>query len=321
MSVLVYVENWDGKFKKSSFELVSYASKVAELLGTTASAVSIGKVDDSELSRLGNYGAVKIIKVEDDMLKILDNQVYSDIIASVARVENAEVVVLSHNNTGKAVAPRLSVRLKAAACAGVITLPVSVDPFIVKKKVFSGKAFASVEMKTDVKILTLMPNSFELVETSDNATTESFTADISDPKTIVKDVQKQTGKILLTDAEIVVSGGRGMKSPDNWGVIEELAAELNAAVACSRPVSDEGWRPHEEHTGQTGKIIAPNLYIAAGISGAIQHMAGVSSSKCIVAINSDPDAPVFEYADYGIIGDAIKVLPALTRAVRESGSR
>jgi electron transfer flavoprotein alpha subunit len=321
MSVLVYVENWDGKFKKSSFELVSYASKLAELLGTKPAAVSIGKVDDSELSLLGNYGAGKIIKVEDERLKNLDNQVYTDIIARVAKDENAEVIVLSHNNTGKAVAPRLSVRLKAAACSGVIMLPVSVDPFIVRKKVFSGKAFASVELKTDVKILTLMPNSFELLETANSAATESFAADISDPQTLVKDVQKQTGKILLTDAEIVVSGGRGMKSPDNWRVIEELAGELKAAVACSRPVSDEGWRPHEEHTGQTGKIIAPDLYIAAGISGAIQHMAGVSSSKCIVAINVDPDAPVFEYADYGIIGDAIKVLPALTRALRESGSR
>ena len=321
MSVLVYAENWDGRFKKSSFELVSYASKIAEMLGTTTSAVSIGMVDTSELSKLGNYGAKKIIKVEDDKLKYLDNQVFSDVITRIAGDENAGVIVLSHNNTGKALAPRLTVRLKASACTGVIALPESTDPFRVRKKVFSGKAYASVELKADIKILTLIPNSFELIETSNNAAIASFNAEISEPNTVVTEVQKQTDKILLTDAEIVISGGRGMRSPDNWGVIEELAGELNAAVACSRPVSDEGWRPHEEHTGQTGKIIAPDLYIAAGISGAIQHMAGVSSSKCIVAINNDPDAPVFEYADYGIIGDAIKVLPALTQAIRESGKR
>jgi electron transfer flavoprotein alpha subunit len=203
----------------------------------------------------------------------------------------------------------------------LIKLPVSVDPFTVVKKVFSGKAFATLILKTDVKILTLAQNSFEVVETGGSAAVESFAAEVGEVKTVVKDVQKQTGKILLNDAEIVVSGGRGMKSPDNWGPIEELAALLGAATACSRPVSDEGWRSHEEHTGQTGKIIAPNLYIAAGISGAIQHMAGISSSKCIVAINTDPDAPVFENADYGIVGDAMKVLPAFIEAVKEAKNK
>ncbi|WP_372931846.1 electron transfer flavoprotein subunit alpha/FixB family protein [Mariniphaga sediminis] len=321
MSVLVYTENWDGKFKKATFELVSYAAKVAEMIGSTVSAVSIGKVDETELGKLGNYGADKILKVESENLKSLDNQVYTDILAQAAIAESAQVIIILHNNTGKAVASRLSVRLKAAVGAGLIKLPVSTEPFTVCKKVFSGKAFANVVLKTDVKVLTLMQNSFELVETENKASVESFAAEVSEPKTVVKDVQKQTGKILLTDAEIVVSGGRGMKSSDNWGVIEELAGVLEAATACSRPVSDEGWRPHEEHTGQTGKIIAPNLYIAAGISGAIQHMAGISSSKCIVAINTDSDAPVFEYADYGIVGDALKVLPALTNAVKEAKNK
>ena len=316
MSVLVYTENWDGSFKKLSFELVSYAAKVAEMMGASVTAVSIGDVADDELVRLGAYGASKVVKVEGN--KTLDNQVYTRIITQVGEAEGAKVVITSHNNTGKAIAPRLSVKLKAAVGAGLVALPSSIEPFTVSKKVFSGKAFASVVLKTDVKILTLAQNSFEIIETGGSATVEAFAADAGEVKTTVKEVQKQTGKILLSDAEIVVSGGRGMKGPENWNVIEELAAELEGATACSRPVSDEGWRPHEEHTGQTGKIIAPNLYIAAGISGAIQHMAGVSSSKCIVAINNDADAPVFENSDYGIVGDALKVLPALTQAIKEA---
>ncbi len=319
MSVLVYTENWDGVFKKLSFELVSYAAKVAEMLGTSVTAVSIGDVADDELNKLGGYGASKVVKVDGNTT--LDNQVYTSIIAQVANAENATVVVISHNNTGKAIAPRLSVKLKAAVGAGLIKLPVSTEPFTVSKKVFSGKAFANVVLKTDVKILTLSQNSFEVIETGGSATIESFSADAGEAKTTVKDVQKQTGKILLNDADIVVSGGRGLKSADNWGVIEDLAELLGAATACSRPVSDEGWRPHEEHTGQTGKIIAPNLYFAVGISGAIQHMAGISSSKCIVAINNDADAPVFESSDYGIVGDALKVLPALTEAIKEAKNK
>lgn len=319
MSVLVYTENWDGVFKKLSFELVSYAAKVAEMMGTSVTAVSIGDVADDELAKLGNYGAAKVVKVDGNTT--LDNQVYTSIIAQVAEAEGANVVVISHNNTGKALAPRLSVKLKAAVGAGLIALPSSTEPFTVSKKVFSGKAFANVVLKTDVKILTLAQNSFEVIETGGSATIETASVSVGDAKTSVKDIQKQTGKILLNDAEIVVSGGRGLKGPENWGVIEELAAVLEAATACSRPVSDEGWRPHEEHTGQTGKIIAPNLYIAAGISGAIQHMAGVSSSKCIVAINNDADAPVFENADYGIVGDALKVLPALTEAIKEAKNK
>ena len=227
--------------------------------------------------------------------------------------------MLPNNNTGKAIAPGLCVRLKAGIGAGVSKLPVSIDPFVVYKKVFSGNAFANVMIKTPIRILTLSQNSFEVIETADNSTIEKVAGGVhpGSIKTELKEVQKQSGKILLTDAEIVVSGGRGMKSPDNWGPLVELANLLGAATACSRPVSDEGWRPHDEHTGQTGKIIAPNLYFAIGISGATQHLAGVSSSKFIVAINSDKDAPIFEAAQYGIIGDAGKVLPKLVEAIRE----
>lgn len=317
MSVLVFTENWDGKFKKVSFELVSYASKIAEMLNTQTVALSIGNVQDDELKKLGNYAADKIISVKNEKLYILDNQAYTSVIAQVAEKENAKVVIFAQNNMGKALAPRLSVKLKAGLGAGVSKLPSSTEPFTVFKKVYSGKAYSNVVIKSDIKILTLAQNSFEFEENAKSPAIESFDANISDIKTSVSNVQKQTGKILLTDAEIVVSGGRGMKSSNNWAPIEELAQLLGAATACSRPVSDEGWRPHEEHTGQTGKIIAPNLYIAAGISGAIQHLAGISSSKCIVAINTDKDAPIFEAANYGIVGDASKVLPDLIQAVKE----
>jgi len=319
MPVLVYTENWDGKFKKLSFELVSYANGVAKMLNTTVTAVSIGKVDETELNKLGNYGANKIINISSDQLKTLDSQAYTSVISEITRKENASVVIISNNNSGKAIAPRLSVRLKAGIGSGVSRLPLNLNPFTVYKRTYSGNAFAHLVIKSDVQILTLAQNSYELIETNNNSTIENqeIKVDGSLLKTVVKDVQKQSGKILLTDADIVVSGGRGMKSPDNWSPLVELAALLGGATACSRPVSDEGWRPHEEHTGQTGKIIAPNLYIAVGISGATQHLAGISSSKYIVAINTDKDAPIFGAAQYGIIGDAMKVLPKLVEAVKE----
>jgi electron transfer flavoprotein alpha subunit len=319
MSVLVYTQNWDGKFKKSSFELVSYASKVAEMLNTSAIALSIGEIEESELRKLGNYGTVKILNVKNDICKTLDNQVYTSVISQIAVKENAGVIILSNNNEGKAIAPRLSVRLKAGIGSGVSKLPLNINPFTVYKRTYSGNAYAHLVINSDIKILTLAQNSFDLIEKGNQAVIEypAISVDGSLLKTDVKDVKKETGKILLTDAEIVVSGGRGMKSPDNWGPLVELAGLLSGATACSRPVSDEGWRPHEEHTGQTGKIIAPNLYIAVGISGATQHLAGISSSKYIVAINSDKDAPIFEAAQYGIIGDAMKVLPKLVEAVKE----
>lgn len=322
MAVLVFTENWDGKFKKLSFELVSYARKVAEKLNVPVVAISIGEVAEEELKKLGDYGADKVVSITNGYLKTLDNQVYTKVISEVAQKENAKVILLSHNNTGKALAPRLSVKLKAALGSGLTCLPSEVDPFTVNKKVFTGRAFANVELNSDIKVLTLSQNSFKLISSDNKATIEEYSTDIqeSDIKTKVTGTDKETGKLLLSDAEIVVSGGRGMKSPDNWGPIEELAELLGAATACSRPVSDEGWRPHEEHTGQTGKIIAPNLYIAAGISGAIQHLAGISSAKYLVAINTDPDAPIFEAADYGIVGDVHKILPELISIVKENKS-
>jgi len=323
MSVLVFLENWDGKFKKLSFELVSYASKVAEMLGQPVVALSIGKVDSSELEKLATYGADKVISIENNMINVFDDQAFASMIAEVAQKTAANVLVLANNNSGKALAPRLSVRLKAGVASGVSKLPVSTNPFVVYKKVYSGKAFANVAIKTEIKILTLAQNSFEVVESPKPIVLEKMDIQLDAGliKTHVTDVQKQSGKILITDADIVVSGGRGMKSPDNWAPLVELAELLGAATACSRPVSDEGWRSHEEHTGQTGKIIAPNLYFAIGISGATQHLAGVSSSKFIVAINTDKDAPIFEAAQYGIVGDALKVLPKLVEAVKEMKSK
>lgn len=319
MSVLVYTENWDGKFKKLSYELVSYAAGVAKMNGTSVTAVSVGRVDEAELKLLGNYGASKIISVTNENLSHLDSQAYAGVIAEIAAREGSKVIIIANNNTGKAIAPRLSVRLKAGVGSGVSKLPVNLNPFTVYKRTYSGNAFAQLVIKSDIKILTLAQNSFDLVPASNTATIESITANVdgSVVRTSVTNVEKQTGKMLLTDADIVISGGRGMKSPDNWSPLVELADLLGGATACSRPVSDEGWRPHGEHTGQTGKIIAPNLYVAVGISGATQHLAGISSSKYIVAINSDKDAPIFEAAQYGIVGDALKVLPKLVEAVKE----
>lgn len=319
MSVLVYTENWDGKFKKLSFELVSYAKQIADQSGTTVTALSIGNVDEAELKKLGNYGAAKVLNANDDRLSALINKAYASVIAQAAEKEGADVLIFANNFTGKALAPRVSVKLKAGIASGVNAIPSSFDPFTVSKKVFTGKAFANVVIKSEKKVLMLFQNSVDILETGGDAAVEAFAPALNDADfaTKVLDVNKVTGKVLLSDADVVVSGGRGMKNADNWPPLEALAAELGAALACSRPVSDEGWRPHEEHVGQTGKIIAPNLYFAMGISGAIQHLGGVSSSKCIVAINTDKDAPIFETADYGIIGDVQKILPELVEAIKE----
>ncbi len=317
MSVLVYTENWDGKFKKLSYELVSYASAVASMTNMKVTALSIGPAEENELKKLGDFGADRIISVTGDQYRTLDNQVFAAAIAGVAGKEDAKIIIFANNNTGKALAPRVSVRLKAGLASGATGLPLSLDPFTVRKRAYSGNAFAHVVIKSEVRVITISQNSFDIVNKPTGAVPVTVNIDTGfEPKTVVNDCMRQTGKILLTDAEIVVSGGRGMKSPDNWGPLVELASLLGGATACSRPVSDEGWRPNEEHTGQTGKIIAPDLYIAVGISGATQHLAGVSSSKYIVAINSDKDAPIFEVAQYGIVGDAIKVLPKLVEAVK-----
>ncbi len=319
MSVLVYTENWDGKFKKLSFELISYANEIAKKLNTTVVALSIGNVEESELKKLSTYGASKILTVNNDKLNGLNNQAYTSVLSQAVSKENATVLVFAHNNSGKAISSRLSVRLKAGLVTGVMALPSSVEPFVITKKVYTSKALANVGIKTPVKILTLLQNAFGVIESPVTGTIEQYNPEVKDSEinTKIIEVNKVTGKILLNDAEIVVSGGRGMKGPENWGLIEEMAALLNAGTACSRPVSDEGWRPHDEHTGQTGKIISPNLYIACGISGAIQHLGGISGSKCIVAINKDPDAPIFEAADYGIVGDVFKVLPEMINAIKE----
>jgi len=320
MAILAFTENWDGKFKKISFELVSYAHQLAVQMGTHAVVLSIGNVAEDELKKLGHYGASKIIKVEDSRVNGLINKAFAAIIAEVAGKEGADVVVFSHNFTGKALAPRVAVRLKAGVASGVNALPDSLQPFVVKKGVFTGKAIGHITIKSQKKILTLFPNSVETIAADEQSTIESFTPQLTDAHfaTKVIDVKKVTDKILLTDAEIVVSGGRGMKGADKWGPLEDLAGLLGAATACSRPVSDEGWRSHHEHVGQTGKIIGPNVYIALGISGAIQHLGGVSASKHIIAINTDKDAPIFEAAEYGMVADVHQVLPRLIEAVKEA---
>lgn len=318
MSVIVYTENWDGKFKKSSFELVSYAHAIAAELGTETIVVSIGEVADNELSAFAKYGANKVLSAKNPKFTVLDNAAYASVIARAAKANNANVVVLANNFTGKALAPRVAVKLEAGMANSVTALPISVNPFVVQKTVFNGKALGKQQINSEIKVLTLAQNSFEIKEREGNATIENFDANLDDSKFTTELIEKNvvSGKIILTDAELVVSGGRGMKSADNWGPLEELASVLGAGTACSRPVADEGWRPHGEHVGQTGKVIAPNLYIALGISGAIQHLAGVSSSKVIVAVNTDPEAPFFEAADYGIIGDVQKVLPQLVEAAK-----
>ncbi|WP_321297514.1 electron transfer flavoprotein subunit alpha/FixB family protein [Marinifilum fragile] len=322
MSVIAFAKNWNGKFKNSTFELVSYTKALANQLNTNMVVLSIGEVAEEELKLLGNYGADKVLTVSNPQLNTLTSRAYADIVAKAANSVGGEVIVLSDNNSGKAIAPRVSVKLKAGHVAAVQELPLSLDPFVVKKSVFSGKAFGHIQIKSDKKILTIAKNCFGLVVNPCDVAIEEFAVDIDTNLFKVKIIQEeeQKDKVILSDADIVVSAGRGMRSPENWGPVEELAEVLGAATACSRPVSDEGWRGHEEHVGQTGKVIAPNLYIAAGISGAIQHVAGISRSKCIVAINTDPEAPIFSVADYGIVGDVMDVLPRLTEAFRNSKS-
>ncbi|WP_114937946.1 electron transfer flavoprotein subunit alpha/FixB family protein [Mucilaginibacter endophyticus] len=320
MSVLIYAENAGGKFKKSIFEAVSYARAIADQNNTSLTAVSIGKVDAAELALLGKYGADKVLNVSGDKLKDFVNQAYASIIAEAAKKEGSAVVVLSNTFSGRGLAPRVGVKLEAGVADGVVALPVQEGgSFKVKKTAFSGKAFATVELSSAIKVIALVPNSYKVVETGGTAQVEDFSVETkaSDFKAMIKEIVRSTDKVSLPDAEIVVSAGRGLKGPENWGMIEELANLLGAATACSKPVSDAGWRPHSEHVGQTGIAVSPNLYIAVGISGAIQHLAGVSSSKVIVVINKDPEAPFFKVADYGIVGDAFEVLPKLIAAVKE----
>lgn len=314
--VLVFLDQADGHIKKSSFEAASYAAKVAEMTGTTAEGILLGTVND-DLSALGKYGIKKVHTVSDATLNNLDAQVYTKIIAQAAEATGADVIVCSHNTSGKAIAPRLSVRLKAGLVSGAAALPDLSNGFTVKKTVFSGKAFANIAVTSAKKIIALNPNSFDIITTNGTAEVVPFAATIDPFKVEVTNTQKVTGEVSLSEAEIVVSGGRGLKGPENWSLVTDLAKLLGAATACSRPVADTDWRPHHEHVGQTGLAIAPNLYIAIGISGAIQHLAGVNRSKTIVVINKDPEAPFFKAADYGIVGDAFEVMPKIIEAVRK----
>jgi electron transfer flavoprotein alpha subunit len=319
MSVLVYTEHAEGKFKKSSFEVVSYGAAVAQQLGTNLVALSIGNVSSDELNKLAQYGASKILTVTEDAYKSFVNQAYGAVIAQAAQKEGANVVVLSASFSGKGLAPRVAVKLNAAYVDGAVSLPDTSNGFVVRKGAFSGKAFADVSISSENKVIALMPNSYKVVENSQTSNIEAFTPTTgsNDFATMIKEIVRASDKISLPDAELVVSAGRGMKGPENWGMIEELAQLLGAATACSKPVSDAHWRPHSEHVGQTGIAVSPNLYIAIGISGAIQHLAGVSSSKVIVVINKDPEAPFFKAADYGIVGDAFEVVPQLISAIKE----
>jgi electron transfer flavoprotein alpha subunit len=316
MSVLIFLDQADGHIKKSSFEAISYGAKLAENLNTSAEGIVLGNVND-DLAALGKYGLKKVYTVKNDALNNFDDEVFTHIISEAVKNTNAKVIIFSNNFNGKAIAPRLSVRLKAGLVSGAVALPETSNGFIVKKSVFSGKAFANVSIKTEIKIISLNANAYKISEGEGTAEVAELNVEIPESRVKIKAVNKVTGEIPLAEAELVVSGGRGLKGPENWGIVTDLAKALGAATSCSRPVSDSDWRPHHEHVGQTGLTIAPNLYFAIGISGAIQHLAGVNRSKTIVVINKDPEAPFFKAADYGIVGDAFEVVPKITEAVKK----
>ena len=319
--ILVYTEINKGKVKKASLEAVNYAAKIAELTGASVSAIAIN-ADAAQLEEIGKAGAKKILSVKNEKLSTLDNMLVSSSVEQAVKAEGAKTIIFSFDITGKAVAPRLSARLKAGLVAGAVDVPtINGTSLEVKKNVFSGKATAIYSINSDVKIISLLPNSFPIKLGENSSTVVDFTVDLNsvNSKIIIKE-KKSTdvaGMVPLPEAELVVSAGRGLKGPENWGMIEELAKTLNATTACSRPVADMHWRPHHEHVGQTGVAIRPNLYIAVGISGAIQHLAGVNGSKTIVVINTDKEAPFFKSADYGIVGDAFTIVPKLIDAVKK----
>ena len=312
MSVLVYTESWNGSFRKSTFEAVSYANETAKLLGTNVIAISLGEVSDNELSKLGNYGVSKVVSISD--IEKGDSQSTTNTIANLAN--NAIAIIFSNTYTAKMIAPRLSVKLKIGAINNVIEIASNTAPFTVKRKAFSTKAIEVAAVNSEKVILSISPNSFGLIETGGSCTIETVKSTEKGGITIEGE-ETLSGKISISEAEIVVSGGRGLKGPENWGMIEELAELLGAATSCSKPVADIGWRPHSEHVGQTGKAVTADLYIAIGISGAIQHLAGVNSSKVMVAINTDPEAPFFKAADYGIVGDAFEVVPKMIEEINK----
>jgi len=312
MSVLVYTESDQGKFKKAALEVASYAKAVATQIGTTVTAVTFNTSDASELS---NYGVDKVLNITST--NEFNAKIYADALKQAAEKEDAKVVIVSSSADSKYLAPLLAVGLNAGYASNVIEAPVSTSPFAVKRTAFTNKAFNITEINTDIKVVGVSSNSFGLVENSGSASVEDFAPSLIASDTKVQSVDKASDKVSIADADIVVSGGRGLKGPENWGMIEELAEVLGAATACSKPVSDLGWRPHSEHVGQTGKPVASNLYIAIGISGAIQHLAGVNASKVKVVINTDPEAPFFKAADYGVVGDAFEVVPQLIEKLKE----
>lgn len=316
MSVLIFIDHTDESIKKASFEVITYGADMAKKLGIAAEGLLLGSVKD-DLTALGKYGISKVHQVNNEALNTADAQVYAKAVEEAARATDANIVVFSHNQTGRAVAPRVAAGLKAGIVTGAVALPDTSNGFVVKKSVFSGKAFANVNITSDIKVISVNPNSYKVVAGEGNAEVSQLNIPVTEGKIKVTSVNKVKGEVPLTEAEIVVSGGRGLKGPENWKIVEDLAHELHAATACSRPVADSHWRPHHEHVGQTGIQIAPNLYIALGISGAIQHLAGVNRSKTIVVINKDPEAPFFKAADYGIVGDVFDVVPRLTEEIKK----
>ena len=312
MSVLIYTDSADGTLTKNAFEAANYGALLAKKEGKSATAIVIGEASD--IDKLGAYGVTKVLHVNDAALNNFDPQRNAAIIAQAATKENATTIIFSHDYSGKATAPMLAAKLDAGLVTGAVALP---EGNTVRKAVFSGKAFADVEIKTATKIISVLPNAVDKQIGEGSVAVENFSCEIPTTRLTVKEVKKASTELSLTEADIVVSAGRGLKGPENWGMIEELAQELGAATACSRPVADIGWRPHHEHVGQTGIAIRPNLYIAVGISGAIQHLAGVNGSKTIVVINTDPEAPFFKAADYGIVGDAFEVVPKMMAAVKK----
>ena len=319
MSVLVYIEHTEGVIKKSAFEVATYAKDIADTTHTDVIAISIGDINNGELEKLGNYGITKVLTVSTENLKSFVNQAYASIIAEAAKTVSASVVILSNTFSGKGLGPRVAAKLNAAFVAAATSLPIiEGNQYTLKTNAFSNKAIASVTIDSAIKVITINPNGYQVTENLTSTSIENFTPNVSqtDFSTIVKEIIRASDKVSLPEAEIVVSAGRGLKGPENWAMIEELANVLGAATACSKPVSDAGWRPHSEHVGQTGIVVSPNLYIAIGISGAIQHLAGVSSSKTIVVINKDAEAPFFKVADYGIVGDAFVVVPKLIEAIK-----
>lgn len=315
MPVLIFIDQQEGHFKKTAYEALTYGADVAKQMNESAEAIVLGNTTD-DLAALGKYGITKVHHADDAQLNHLDVQVYVNVIAAAAKQIGAGILVFSHNQTGKAVAAGVAAKLAAGLVTGAVALPETANGFVVKKSVFSGKAFAKVNIKSAVKVISINPNSYHITAGDGVAEVIKINADAAAGKVKITAVNKVTGEVPLTEAEVVVSGGRGLKGPENWGMIEELAHVLHAATACSRPVADSNWRPHHEHVGQTGIQIAPDLYFAIGISGAIQHLAGVNRSKTIVVINKDPEAPFFKAADYGIVGDAFEVVPKLIEEIK-----